>query len=63
MIIDCHRCKARVDAEVLAQYEDNEFFTTRTLLLACPSCRSALVAECEQDHDLKWTELIRVHPG
>ena len=62
MIIDCHRCKARVDAEVLAQHEDEQFFTTRTLLLACPSCRSALVAECEQDHNLKWTELVRVHP-
>ena len=62
MLIECPRCKARVDAEVVAQHDDSEFFTTRTFLLACPSCSTCLVAESEQDHDLKWTVPTRVHP-
>ncbi len=62
MLIECNNCQARVDAEVVAQHQDSEFFGTRTYLCKCPSCNRALVAQSEEDEDMKWTEPIRVHP-
>lgn len=62
MLLECNNCQARVDAEVLAEYRDLEFFATRTYLCKCPSCARALVAESEEDEDMKWTQPIRVHP-
>lgn len=62
MLLECNNCQARVDAEVLAEYKDLEFFATRTYLCKCPSCHRALVAESEEGEDMKWTQPLRVHP-
>jgi hypothetical protein len=47
MIVECHRCKARVDGKVIADHEcsdedDPAPFTTT--LLECPQCSTTLVA-------------------
>lgn len=65
MLIECHKCKARVDAEVIAKYDDLEFDTTRTFLLKCPSCAIALIGESEEDYrdgQRVWSELVRAYP-
>jgi len=68
MIIECHSCKARVDGEILAFHEEDEaFWKTRTHLLKCPACKSALVGVAETTFasgsgEEVWTELVRVHP-
>lgn len=65
MLIDCHICKARVNAEVIAEHNDEDFFAIRTYLLKCPSCRTALVAESHEDYvDEKsvWSRPVRVYP-
>jgi hypothetical protein len=65
MLIDCHVCKAKVNAEVLGEHNDTDFFATRTYLLKCPSCDTALVAESTEDYvDDKsvWSQPVRVYP-
>lgn len=65
MLIERHKCNARVDAEVIATYDDLEFDSTRTYLLKCPSCAIALIGESEEDfRDGKkvWSELVRAYP-
>jgi hypothetical protein len=72
MLIECHYCKARVDAEPIGVVERNALpdlgfdFLVRTYLLRCPSCGSALVGETDEGLREKgktvWTELVRVHP-
>jgi len=65
MLIECHLCKAKVDAAVLGEHNDNDFFATRTYLLQCPSCNTALIAESHEDFtDDKsvWSRPVRVYP-
>lgn len=66
MLVECHNCKAKVDAEVIAQCDDNlEFLTTRTYLLKCPSCTGALVATSGEDYrggKQIWSDPVRVYP-
>lgn len=65
MLIDCHICKGRVDAEVVAFNDDDDFMETRTYLLKCPACSTSLVAEAYADYaDGKqtWSKPIRVYP-
>jgi hypothetical protein len=66
MIIECHQCKARVDAEeVGCVAEEEAFWPKRTYLLRCPVCKTALVGECfdfSTGKGQKWSELVRVHP-
>ncbi len=66
MLIDCHICKAKVQAEVLGQHDDEEFiFSTRTYLLKCTSCNTALIAESNEDYSegkTIWSHPVRVHP-
>ena len=65
MLIECHSCNAKVDAEVLYDYNDEDLFAIRTLLLKCPSCNSAIVAESREtykDNKTLWTNPTRVHP-
>ncbi len=68
MIIECHSCKARVDGEVLAFIQEDEaFWSTRTYLLKCPVCSTALVGIAEDapspiKGEQAWTELVRVYP-
>jgi Domain of unknown function (DUF4145) len=65
MLIDCHVCKAKVDAELLCEHNDLEFMATKTFLLKCPSCNSAIVALSAEDFlDEKpiWTKPSRVYP-
>ena len=49
MIVACHRCKAKVDASVIASrehYDPEEMpEPSRISLLKCPVCNSTLVAE------------------
>ena len=49
MLIECPTCNARVDAEVIAYLQHEDFFNVRTYLLKCPSCTHALVGETEED--------------
>lgn len=65
MIIDCHVCRAKVDAETLefAQFEDQ--CTQRIYLLRCPSCHIPLVGRtlfCGSEDNDSWTDLVRVYP-
>ena len=65
MLIECHNCKARVDAEVIGRVDEPSFIETRTFLLKCPACKSALVGFTEEDfRDDKvfWPDLVRVYP-
>jgi len=66
MLIECHECKARVDAESVAYLEyDYGFWRRRTYLLKCPSCGMAIVGECDDDFPEEknpWTDLVRVYP-
>ncbi len=65
MLIECHLCRAKVDAAVLGEHNDNDFFATRTYLLQCPSCNTALIAESHEDFtDDKsvWSRPVRVYP-
>ena len=67
MLIECNKCKARVDAEIIGIVEEESFiFKTRTYLLCCPSCKTALVGESDEDQSKEgqqvWTDLVRVHP-
>jgi hypothetical protein len=72
MLIECHYCKARVDAEEIGVVERNCLpdlgfdLLYRTYLLRCPSCGSALIGESEEGLKEKgqmvWTDLVRVHP-
>ncbi|RZZ90776.1 DUF4145 domain-containing protein [Pseudoxanthomonas winnipegensis] len=65
MLIDCHNCKAKVDAELLGEHNDNEFFATKTFFLKCPSCDAAIIAESQEDFvDSKtiWSRPVRVYP-
>lgn len=65
MLIDCHQCKAKVDAEIIGEHSDNEFFATRTYLIKCPLCNVALVAESHEDYSESksvWSRPVRVYP-
>ncbi|HEU5338074.1 MAG TPA: hypothetical protein VFU39_02200, partial [Sulfuricaulis sp.] len=66
MLIECHECKARVDAESIAYLEyDYHFWRRRTYLLKCPACGMALIGECDDDFPEEknpWTDLVRVYP-
>ncbi len=66
MLIECHECKARVDAESIGYVEaDMHFWKRRTYLLRCPSCKMPLVGECDDDFPEEpnpWTDLVRVYP-
>jgi hypothetical protein len=66
MIIECHECKARVDAEEIGFVEQEEaFWLERVYLLRCPVCRKALVAHCEDllpTEQQKWSQPVRVYP-
>jgi hypothetical protein len=65
MLLDCHICKAKVDAELVGEHNNHEFFATRTYLLNCPSCGSALVAESNEDYvdgEPVWSRPVRVYP-
>jgi hypothetical protein len=67
MLIECHSCNGKVDAEILGQHKDKDFFDKWTYLLRCPSCNKALVAESHEDMALigeesGWTQPIRVYP-
>ena len=65
MLIECHICKAKVDAEVLAEHNDLDFIETLTYLLKCPSCNSAIVAESHEDFSggkKFYTRPFRVYP-
>ncbi len=66
MIIECQQCKARVDGEVLEYVEaDEAVWQTRTYLLRCPICKTALVGESNNaGHGRveEWSELVRVYP-
>ena len=65
MLIDCHQCKAKVDAEIICEHNDNGFFATRTYLTKCPSCDSAIIAESHEDFTGEksvWSRPLRVYP-
>ena len=66
MLIECHECKARVDAEEIGFVEnDMEIWHRRTYLLKCPACNAPLVGECYDDfpeEEFPWTDLVRVYP-
>lgn len=65
MLIECSTCKARVDAEVIAYHQHEDFFNVRTYLLKCPSCTYALVGEATEswrDGNDYWPDLTRVYP-
>ncbi len=65
MLIECHVCKARVDGDVVGHYEDTDFIPTRTYLLKCPSCGSALIAESYEEfanEKTSWSRPVRVYP-
>ena len=65
MLVDCHICKAKVDAEVIGYSDDNDFLVTRTYLLKCPACTTALIAESYNDdfsNKPVWSKPIRVYP-
>jgi len=64
VFIDCHVCSAKVDARVVAEHSDTGFMATKTYLLHCTSCDTALIAESEEDFvDSKtvWTKPVRVY--
>jgi uncharacterized protein YlaI len=68
MLIECDECKAKVDAEVLANHEHQAFglWDVRTYLLKCPACNTALVGQTEESvHDGKlfWPDVTRVFPN
>lgn len=66
MLIECHECKARIDAEEIGHVEaDMPFWRRRTYLLKCPACNCPLVGECDdvfQNEEYHWTDLVRVYP-
>jgi len=65
VLIECHVCRALVDAVVIGHNDDNDFFETRTYLLKCPSCSTSLVAESYEDQisdKPAWTKPVRVYP-
>ncbi|MCX7564490.1 DUF4145 domain-containing protein [Xanthomonadaceae bacterium XH05] len=64
MLIECHNCRARVEAEIVGEHTDDDFFVTRTFLLKCLSCKSSIIAESSEDlEDGNWTKPIRVYPS
>lgn len=65
MLIDCHICKARVDGEIIGQHEDSDFIPTRTYLLKCPACDTALIAESHEEYaseKFEWSRPVRAYP-
>ena len=66
MIIECHQCKARVDAEEVGHVEFEEaFWFERVYLLRCPVCKNALVGLCsdvQTEKGQEWGQLVRVYP-
>lgn len=67
MLIDCHICNAKVDAEIIGFHENGAFFdAVRTYLIKCPSCAIALIAESYEDYTGKgseWSQPVRVYPS
>jgi len=72
MIIECSYCKAKVDGKILKEHEksleSNEGpLAVKTILLECPVCKNALVAQQEFWPTLsgryKWTDVTRVWPN
>ncbi|MBE5315171.1 MAG: DUF4145 domain-containing protein [Xanthomonadales bacterium] len=66
MLVDCSSCKAKVDGVLIGQHDDQEFFATRTFLLSCPACNSALIAQSYEDLDTDppgWSAPVRVFPA
>jgi len=66
MIIECHNCRAKVDAEVVDFVQAEEvFWELRTYLLRCPICKKALIGETDNSGpggSDDWCDLLRVHP-
>jgi len=72
MIIECSYCKARVDANVVAQHDDpaDEDIGLRykVSLVVCPTCQNSLVAgqsenQCEFPGEDEWNSPLRIWPS
>ena len=65
MLLDCEYCKARVDAQVLHQYEiaDNDAPTFLVTLAKCPQCSVPLLAQQMEDFgEHAWLLPERLYP-
>jgi len=66
MLIECNRCQARVDGEVIGFVDEDDFVVTRTCLIKCPSCGGPLVGVTDnitsEDGKERWSDVVRVHP-
>jgi hypothetical protein len=73
MIVECHKCQAKVDGKVLAKHEegDPEIPPDQTVysMIVCPVCGSCLVASIswagwdEERREEVWTDAIREWPS
>jgi len=66
MLVDCTRCKARVNADELADFIgfDNEVeFDVRYAFLKCPSCKSPLLTcQWRPEEGQPWDSPARLYP-
>lgn len=72
MLIECKKCEAVVDAEVLCYYESYDYYYEKDTLnppdkvkysfLKCPKCKTPLIA-CQVDlWGVGWDEPCRIYP-
>jgi len=66
MLVDCPRCKAKVNAEEIAEYighEEKIDFDVRYVFLKCASCQEPiLTAQWRPDKDQIWDSPRRLYP-
>ena len=72
MIVECHYCESKVDAEILESYTEpgteEDPFERRTYFLKCPACNIPMVGIEVEDYDpdanaVVWSALERVWPA
>jgi hypothetical protein len=64
MLVDCQHCEAKVDAKVIASYDDydeDEGMAGRYHFLSCPRCSRPFIM-LQVDYGPGWDEPTRIYP-
>jgi len=47
MIVECKKCEAIVDAQIIASYQYGESIESKYVFLICPKCRSPFLVDSD----------------
>jgi len=47
MIVECKKCEAIVDAQIIASYQYEESIESKYVFLICPKCRSPFLVDSD----------------